>query len=74
MPPGTQNDQTKLQQSWKAHTPQYYSIFNNKYISDLIYIGMKPLELLFLLTLYTFDKKPENRIAKQYLAKSDLRW
>lgn len=21
MPPGTQNDQTKLQQSWKAHTP-----------------------------------------------------
>ena len=51
---------------------RYYSIFNNKYISDLIYIGMKPLELLFLLTLYTFDKKPENRIAKQYLAKSDL--
>ena len=35
---------------------RYYSIFNNKYISDLIYIGMKPLELLFLLTLYTFDK------------------
>lgn len=51
---------------------RYYGIFNNKYISDLVYICMKPLELLFLLILYTFDKKPENRIAKQYLAKSDL--
>lgn len=51
---------------------RYYGIFNNKYISDLVYIGMKPLELLFLWTLYTFDKRPENRIAKQYLAKSDL--
>lgn len=51
---------------------RYYGIFTNKYISDLVYICMKPLELLFLLTLYTFDKKPENRIAKQYLAKSDL--
>ena len=51
---------------------RYYGIFTNKYISDLVYICMKPLELLFLLTLYTFDKKPENRIARQYLAKSDL--
>ena len=32
---------------------------------------MKPLELIFLLTLYTFDNKPENRIAKQYLSKVD---
>lgn len=50
---------------------RHYHIFNNKYISDAIYIMMKPLELLFLLTLYTFDCKPENRISKQYLNKMD---
>lgn len=50
---------------------KHYSIFNNKYISDFVYILMKPLELFFLLTLYSFDKKPENRIAIQYLSKND---
>ena len=46
---------------------KYYPIFNNKYVSDLVYIFMKPLEMFFLLMLYTFDKKPENRIAIQYV-------
>ncbi|MCC6290269.1 MAG: hypothetical protein IT249_20515 [Chitinophagaceae bacterium] len=32
---------------------------------------MKPLEWIFLLVLYTFDKSPENRIAKQYLSVED---
>ena len=50
---------------------RYYGIFNNKFVSDFIYILMKPAELFFLLTLYTFDKRPENRIAKQYLSKMD---
>lgn len=50
---------------------RHYHIFNNKLVSDCIYILMKPLEIFFLLTLYTFDKKPENRIAKQYLNKWD---
>jgi hypothetical protein len=48
-----------------------YDIFNNKYFSDFIYIIMKPLEWFFVLTLYTFDKNPENRIAKQYISASD---
>jgi len=47
---------------------QYYSIFNNKLVADFIYILMKPAEWFFLLVLYTFDRRPENRIAKQYLA------
>ncbi len=34
--------------------------------ADLTYIIMKPLEFIFILTLYTFDKNPENRIAVQY--------
>lgn len=32
---------------------------------------MKPLEIFFLIILYTFDKKPENRIASQYLSIQD---
>lgn len=50
---------------------KHYHVFNKKLVSDFVYILMKPLELIFLLTLYTFDKKPENRIAKQYLSKLD---
>lgn len=50
---------------------RYYGIFNNKFVSDFIYILMKPLEWFFLLTLYTFDRKPENRIAKQYISNTD---
>lgn len=48
---------------------RYYGIFNNKLICDFIYLLMKPLEWLFLFILYTFDRKPENRIEKQYLSR-----
>ena len=34
--------------------------------ADVVYLLMKPLEWLFLLTLYTFDCGPEPRIALQY--------
>ena len=34
--------------------------------ADIVYLLMKPLEWLFLLTLYLFDKSPERRIALQY--------
>jgi hypothetical protein len=50
---------------------RYYGVFNNKYISDVLYIVMKPLEWIFLITLYTFDKDPETRISKQYLSTKD---
>ncbi|MDI3318830.1 DUF6688 domain-containing protein [Pinibacter soli] len=50
---------------------RYYGVFNIKVVSDVIYFLMKPLEWLFLLTLYTLDRNPENRIAKQYLSISD---
>lgn len=49
----------------------YYFVFSNKYFSDLIYFLMKPLEWAFLLTLYICYQKPENKIAIQYLSKSD---
>ena len=50
---------------------RHYHFFNNKYVADLVYIVMKPLEVFFLLTLYMVDHKPENRIAIQYLKKAD---
>jgi len=50
---------------------KYYYIFDNKYVSDIVYVIMKPLEWFFLFTLYLFDRKPENRIAKQYLSSLD---
>jgi hypothetical protein len=46
---------------------RYYGLFNHKWLSDSIYILMKPLEWFFLLVLYSCDKNPENRIARQYL-------
>jgi len=52
-------------------THRHYNVFNHKLVSDSVYILMKPLEWTFWLTLYTVDKKPENRIAKQYLTKKD---
>ncbi len=36
------------------------------YAADIIYFLMKPLEWIFLIILYLFDAKPENRIATQY--------
>lgn len=39
--------------------------------ADITYILMKPLEWIFLIVLYVCDKKPENRIATQYIGK---RW
>ncbi|QWX84650.1 hypothetical protein H0I23_03110 [Cellulophaga sp. HaHaR_3_176] len=50
---------------------RYYEVFNLKIVSDIVYVLMKPLEWFFLITLYTFDKNPENRIAKQYLTPVD---
>lgn len=50
---------------------RFYFVFNNKWVCDLTYILMKPLEWLFLIILYLFDRNPENRIAVQYLAKED---
>jgi hypothetical protein len=50
---------------------RYYHVFNNKFVADFVYVVMKPFEWFFLLVLYTFDTRPENRIAKQYLSITD---
>ncbi|NOQ71865.1 MAG: hypothetical protein GQ574_07685 [Crocinitomix sp.] len=50
---------------------KHYHVFENKYLSDVIYILMKPLELVFWLVLYTTQRNPENSIARQYLSKAE---
>lgn len=50
---------------------KHYGVFNNKFFSDCIYFLMKPFEWCFLITLYIADRKPENRIAQQYLGREE---
>ena len=47
---------------------------NNAVQADITYIIMKPLEWIFLIVLYLFDVKPENRIATQYIGDKGKIW
>ena len=47
-------------------------LIKSKWIADIIYIVMKPLEWIFLAVIYMSDVHPENRIATQYMGKNDL--
>lgn len=42
---------------------------NSAWSADVVYLLMKPLEWIFVLVLYLFDEKPEDRINRQYLPK-----
>ena len=44
-------------------------LIKSKWIADIIYILMKPLEWIFLMVIYMSDVHPENRIATQYMEK-----
>ena len=46
---------------------RYYGVFDKAWLSNTIYILMKPLEWLFVIILYLGDRDPETRIAQQYL-------
>lgn len=43
-----------------------YTPYKNKYLCDLIYLLMKPADWVFRFILYTVDRAPEERIARQY--------
>lgn len=45
---------------------------NHAWAADVVYLIMKPLEWIFLLVLYLFDEKPEDRICSQYLPKEPM--
>jgi len=42
-------------------------IIKTKFVADLIWLIMKPLEWIFLIVIYLVDVHPEDRIARQYL-------
>lgn len=44
-------------------------LIKSKWIADIIYFLMKPLEWIFLMVIYMIDVHPENRIATQYMGK-----
>ena len=46
-------------------------LIKSKWIADIIYIMMKPLEWIFLAVIYMSDVHPENRIVTQYMGKND---
>ena len=46
---------------------RYYGAFDKAWVSNTIYILMKPLEWLFVIILYLGDRDPETRIAQQDL-------
>lgn len=50
---------------------KYYGLFSIKLFADCIYFIMKPLEWIFLFFIYILDRKPENRIAQQYLKRDE---
>lgn len=71
-----------FEQLLEERTPRFHRALRNFYdtygypvsrhiktpfCADAIYLIMKPLEWLFVIVLYLFDEKPENRIARQYL-------
>lgn len=42
-------------------------LIRSKFVADIIWFIMKPLEWVFLVVIYFVDKNPEDRIASQYL-------
>ena len=44
-------------------------LIKSKWMADIIYFLMKPLEWIFLMVIYMIDVHPENRIATQYMGK-----
>ena len=42
-------------------------LIKSKYVADIIWFIMKPLEWFFLFVIYFVDEYPEDRIARQYL-------
>ena len=54
-----------------AWTRHHKTVFANRWVCDAVYLVMKPAEWCFLLVLYTWDVRPEDRINMQYLSASD---
>ena len=56
-----------LRRNYDRYGYPFAKHIKKKWAMDVIYYLMKPLEWVFLLVLYLVDRKPENRIAMQYI-------
>lgn len=56
-----------LRRNYDRYGYPFAKHIKKKWAMDLIYYLMKPLEWIFLMVLYLVDRKPENRIAMQYI-------
>ena len=56
-----------LRRNYDRYGYPFAEHIKKKWAMDLLYYLMKPLEWIFLLVLYLVDRKPENRIAMQYI-------
>lgn len=56
-----------LRRNYDRYGYPFAKHIKKKWAMDVIYYLMKPLEWIFLLVLYLVDRKPENRIAMQYI-------
>jgi len=54
-----------------SYLHRHYGALDRKWVSDTVYLLMKPLEWLFLVTLYVVDRHSENKIAQQYMSRAD---
>ena len=57
----------KVRNFYDTHGYPLSNIITTPLRADIVYILMKPLDWIFLLTLYMFDTDPEKRISQQYL-------
>jgi hypothetical protein len=65
--PGLHKPVRRLYNVVGGNCKKLYDTLGNKWIADIVYLLMKPVEWMFVICLYLFDTKPENRIAKQYV-------
>ena len=63
----TPNFHRFLRRNYDRYGYPFAKHIKKKWAMDVIYYLMKPLEWIFLLVLYLVDRKPENRIALQYI-------
>lgn len=63
----TPNFHRKIRRFYDTYGYPISRHINTALAADAVYILMKPLEWFFVVVLYLFDPKPENRINSQYM-------
>ena len=65
----TPNLHRKIRRFYDTYGYPISKHIHTAFAADVVYVLMKPLEWFFVVVLYLFDQKPENRINSQYMPK-----